>query len=67
MAMNNTNNKLQVDAENPAVVPDDDDLAQRANWLRTAVSGTNDGLVCSQRDVELAGTAGPRREAWRGE
>ncbi|XP_040379353.1 vacuolar iron transporter homolog 5 [Oryza brachyantha] len=45
MAMNDTNNKLQVDAENPAVVPDDDDLAQRANWLRAAVLGANDGLV----------------------
>lgn len=39
-----------VDAENPAVGPppcavDSDDLSQRANWLRAAVLGANDGLV----------------------
>ncbi|OEL33521.1 Vacuolar iron transporter-like protein 5 [Dichanthelium oligosanthes] len=49
-----TNNKLTlpavVDAENPGALPcgvvdDDDDLSQRANWLRAAVLGANDGLV----------------------
>ncbi|KAF0895564.1 hypothetical protein E2562_013879 [Oryza meyeriana var. granulata] len=41
-------NDTKVDAENPAVVSDDEstfDLAQRANWLRAAVLGANDGLV----------------------
>ncbi|KAG8066807.1 hypothetical protein GUJ93_ZPchr0004g39354 [Zizania palustris] len=45
MAMNDT----KVDAENPAVSSSDDEtsleLAQRANWLRAAVLGANDGLV----------------------
>ena len=54
-AMNNnvTSSKLAgvVDAENPpralscGLVVDDDDLSQRANWLRAAVLGANDGLV----------------------
>uniref|UniRef100_A0A0D3G1Z5 Vacuolar iron transporter n=1 Tax=Oryza barthii TaxID=65489 RepID=A0A0D3G1Z5_9ORYZ len=46
--MNNersSSNKLQVDAENPAAVGDELDLAARANWLRAAVLGANDGLV----------------------
>jgi vacuolar iron transporter family protein len=39
-----------VDAENPAIIisagdVDDDDLGQRANWLRAALLGANDGLV----------------------
>jgi vacuolar iron transporter family protein len=42
-----------VDTENPAATVvvgppcavDDDDLSQRANWLRAAVLGANDGLV----------------------
>ncbi|CAL5024585.1 unnamed protein product [Urochloa decumbens] len=36
------------DAENPRpciVEEDDEDLSQRANWLRAAVLGANDGLV----------------------
>ncbi|KAK3143293.1 hypothetical protein QOZ80_4AG0298590 [Eleusine coracana subsp. coracana] len=55
MAMNNgavdANNKVG-DAENPrgmiissSVEVDEDDLGQRANWLRAAVLGANDGLV----------------------
>uniref|UniRef100_A0ACD5WQS3 Uncharacterized protein n=1 Tax=Avena sativa TaxID=4498 RepID=A0ACD5WQS3_AVESA len=45
MAVNDT--KLAVaDAENPAMKCDDDvDFAGRANWLRAAVLGANDGLV----------------------
>ncbi|KAF8769346.1 hypothetical protein HU200_006867 [Digitaria exilis] len=48
------NNKLVVgvvdDAENPrpplpCTAMDDDDLSARANWLRAAVLGANDGLV----------------------
>ena len=40
----------KLDAENPRAlvscgVDDDDDLSQRANWLRAAVLGANDGLV----------------------
>uniref|UniRef100_A0A0E0DKL5 Vacuolar iron transporter n=1 Tax=Oryza meridionalis TaxID=40149 RepID=A0A0E0DKL5_9ORYZ len=42
MAMNNDS---KVDAENPAAVGDELDLAARANWLRAAVLGANDGLV----------------------
>ncbi|KAF8660014.1 hypothetical protein HU200_058099 [Digitaria exilis] len=55
---NNTPNKLVAgvvdDAENPrpplpcgggAMDDMDDDLSQRANWLRAAVLGANDGLV----------------------
>jgi vacuolar iron transporter family protein len=39
-----------VDAENPAIIisagdVDDDDLGQRANWLRASLLGANDGLV----------------------
>uniref|UniRef100_A0A0E0KX40 Vacuolar iron transporter n=1 Tax=Oryza punctata TaxID=4537 RepID=A0A0E0KX40_ORYPU len=46
MAMNNDRSSNKVDAENPAVaVSGDDDLAARANWLRAAVLGANDGLV----------------------
>ncbi|KAL6844230.1 hypothetical protein ACP4OV_025903 [Aristida adscensionis] len=46
MAMNVADAKLAVaDAENPAMAGCGDDLAQRANWLRAAVLGANDGLV----------------------
>ncbi|RLM66083.1 hypothetical protein C2845_PM16G24840 [Panicum miliaceum] len=54
MAMNMDGNVSKmaavVDAENPrralpCGVDDDDDLSQRANWLRAAVLGANDGLV----------------------
>ncbi|KAM3389351.1 hypothetical protein ACQJBY_011462 [Aegilops geniculata] len=52
MAVNNTKLAAVADAENPAVVCGDVDhfessfdLAGRANWLRAAVLGANDGLV----------------------
>ncbi|XP_062185336.1 vacuolar iron transporter homolog 5-like [Phragmites australis] len=47
MAMNVVDGKLAVvDAENPAISAESPfDLAQRANWLRAAVLGANDGLV----------------------
>ncbi|RLM75610.1 hypothetical protein C2845_PM15G26810 [Panicum miliaceum] len=48
MSMDGNVSKLAavVDAENPrALLDDDDDLSQRANWLRAAVLGANDGLV----------------------
>jgi len=51
MAMNMDGNvSRKLDAENPRAlvscgVDDDDDLSQRANWLRAAVLGANDGLV----------------------
>ncbi|XP_044970532.1 vacuolar iron transporter homolog 5-like [Hordeum vulgare subsp. vulgare] len=52
MAVNNTKLAAVVDAENPAVVCGDVDdsessfdFAGRANWLRAAVLGANDGLV----------------------
>ncbi|KAI5011216.1 hypothetical protein ZWY2020_013353 [Hordeum vulgare] len=52
MAVNNIKLAAVVDAENPAVVCGDVDdsessidFAGRANWLRAAVLGANDGLV----------------------
>src|SRR3954469_12162956 len=52
MAVNNTKLAAVADAENPAVMCSDVDnsessidFAGRANWLRAAVLGANDGLV----------------------